>query len=159
MVLVYTTYMLEKVLYWAGGFIDADGSLYVWARSGRSVARGLRERYYSPVVSGANTDPRPIHLLHSLFGGQLWHQKRSANQLKDKPNAQDYWAWKIVGAGAGATAKLLVPMLVRKQKQAQLLQDWPYMKSGPNPKGNDAIYAQQQKLTEQLVKLNRRGRE
>jgi len=43
--------MIDKVLYWAAGFIDADGSLYVWARPGSVSARGLRDRYYSPVVA------------------------------------------------------------------------------------------------------------
>ncbi len=155
----YTTYMLEKVLYWAAGFVDADGSLYVWTRPGYSYMRALRDRYYSPVVTGTNTDPGPVQLLHRLFGGQLRLNKRSAKHLKKWPNAKDYWEWKVIGTDAIAAAHWLEPMLVRKGEQARLIQSWPMMKSGPSPQGNDAVYARQQELYEQLCSLNHRGRD
>ena len=151
--------MLEKVLYWAAGFIEADGSLFIWTRPGYSYARALRDRYYSPVIAAANTDPGPVHLLQRLFGGSTNLRKRSANQLKQHPNAKDYWYWQVVGAAAIEVAQWLEPLLLRKTQQAALIQTWPMMKSGPHPQGNDVIYERQKALYEQICNLNRRGRD
>ena len=77
-----TNWKIED-LAWAAGFMDGEGSFYT--RTPRSRGRTSRQL----IVSAAQTDPRPLEKLKSMFGGSISGPYRRKNSTKD------IWQWQV----------------------------------------------------------------
>jgi hypothetical protein len=102
-------------LAYLAGAIDADGHI--------TVQRSLRKQgkrythsptYYLPKIGYTSTDEVVPILLSQTFGGSIY-QHRPRN-----PSHRLVYNWSITTAASGGVARLLIPYLRQKRKQAEL---------------------------------------
>lgn len=96
---------------WAAGFVDGEGYI------GITRAKAKRGIYYRVDVQAAQIHEEPIRLLQSIFGGNVRHVKN---------HKRGYWYWRTFGPTAIKTATILLPFLVVKKRQAQLVVEFQF---------------------------------
>ena len=102
---------------WAAGFIDADGSISI------SQFRRKPADAYRAVLQGSNRDLRPLEKLQALFGGTITLSKQ-ANSWNDGSRRAPFYIWRCSAATLRPTLALLIPRLVIKREQAELMHNF-----------------------------------
>lgn len=113
---MYTQKDLE--LAWIAGFIDGEGCITI-----KKYARYKNQstRYQAYVCCSQATEDniealKALQILQKHFGGSLYRQSKS----KDT-RARESFQWLLVSSSAMECVKQLLPYLIIKKKQAELL--------------------------------------
>jgi hypothetical protein len=108
---------------WAAGFLDGEG--YIGVTRDNSVRDG--KTYYKVAVSAGQIHKTPIELLQSMFGGRIVYQK---NKFKG------CWHWRVFGENAYSALRIVLPYLVVKRQQAELVLQFGTITPSRNPRGH-----------------------
>ena len=117
------------------GFLDADGAFGIRRNNGTG---------YQPVVRAGNCNMEPLIDLKTRFGGTI-------SMPKKRPRCRQLYIWCVASRGARQAAKKLMPHLVIKRRQAEIIANWPDRRFAANR--DFAVYDQ---LAE-MKALNWRG--
>lgn len=85
---------------WAGGLLDGEGCF-----------RATK----CPVISVESTSKSTVEKLHELFDGTCSAEKRKTN------SGRQVFKWRVYGKNAKAVCEDVLPFLVEKKPQAELL--------------------------------------
>ena len=96
---------------WLAGFLDGEGSFMVT----RSFRKTCAAPTYIAVVAAANTDIRLVERCKTLAGGCIVGIKSKSDRWKDA------YHWTLKGVGVGPVLVEIIPYLVSKKRQAELL--------------------------------------
>ena len=103
----------ELKLAWAAGFLDGDGSFNI-SMNGSRNRPGVS---LMPCVSATSERPEPLEELVAILGGYLNTVHHNGGWMPGKK----YCHWRLRAGDAADVCRLLVPYLVLKQEQAELL--------------------------------------
>ncbi len=98
---------------WAAGFVDGEGCFHlqkIWPRP--KVGDN-----WKPRIEVAQTDERPILKLQTMFGGRVLKLKRRANR-------RQVWRWDLCGVPVEKALRRLIPYLVVKKEQAEIVLEY-----------------------------------
>lgn len=108
---------MDTKLIWAAGFMDGEGTITI-----KRAKRGLSGKlYHLPYISCAQVrktdNVLALEQLRDLFGGSL------SNYIQSPKNGDriDTVTWNVTSKKALECAQRLLPFLIIKHKQAQLL--------------------------------------
>lgn len=103
----------ETVHAYLAGIIDGEGHIGI-NRSVTTTQRRTTPRY-QPELTIVNSNRRLIDWLHDTFGGSV----------KDRKKQRDYhkqtWAWKVGDRKAAALLAAVLPYLIAKHAQAEMV--------------------------------------
>jgi hypothetical protein len=94
---------------WAAGFLDGEGAIGI-EKTGEP-ARDGRTSFTGRVIATQGIRA-PLDKLKHMFGGTIYTVR---NQYGE------YWAWRVRGDGTLLCLKSILPYLVLKQRQAELV--------------------------------------
>ncbi len=134
---------------WSAGFLDGEGTI--------SLKRIIRKGriYHQPYMSCGQTIKgiKAIEKLQELFSGSIssWHQK--GNNL-------DTVEWRVVSREALNCAKRILPYLILKREQAELIIEFYklVLKREKQYRLTDMDYQKRDELFVQFRKLNVKGK-
>lgn len=137
----YTPLERERLIIWAAGFLDGEGSIGLKPSDG-----GKR---VSICVQATQVDPEPLLRLQELWGGSL--RVRSARTERDA----DYFHWFIWSSAVLKCCQEVQPFVTVKRKQVELAIQFA---SRPRGKYNDPDRrAENQAYRQLFAGLNQRG--
>ncbi len=99
----------KALVAYAAGIVDGEGSIYL----ARKYYRDLHRVFYTPRITVGNANGKIVDLLYGLFGGAI--------RLRTEITGRSYFVWEISCAKAKTAAKMMLPFLRAKKKQAELL--------------------------------------
>lgn len=102
----------EEDLAYAAGLIDGEG--YIGITRLNEVRRTRRTIHYQPQIKVAMTERAGVAVLHELFGGYFYLQRR------DRPR-KDVWDWSVKGQQVKQVLLPLLPFLRVKRSQAEVV--------------------------------------
>lgn len=145
--------MENQDIIWAAGFMDGEGTIgikrYIMKRNGKI--------YYTPYISCSQSVVRQyaVEYLKKIFGGSVGIYK--ASRFKDNPdNRMDTAQWVVASRKAENAAKLLLPYLKVKRKNAELLLKF-YELPKPKYRLSNGNFEEREKLFQQIRLLNEKG--
>lgn len=97
-------------LAWAAGFIDGEGYIGTSDCTRKTDKSGVRR--FSAVVDVSQVKPEPIYKLQQLLGGNV----RAFNTAYGV-----HHTWRLYGDNTIAALRLVIPYLVNKRRQAELV--------------------------------------
>ena len=107
------------------GLVDGEGCITIAKRKNGHHKEGKgRSWYYSPIVTIANTDKRMVDFVVNCYKGWI---------TKPKPQKSHYkqlYAWFIGGDRMKEFLKDILPYLIVKRKQAEIVLAFPCYKFG-----------------------------
>lgn len=123
------------------GYMDADGSFFV------SLSGG----YYQPAASAVSIDKPVLEAPARTFGGSV--RPRPVPKGNHKPAYQ----WAVMFDRAREVAQALLPYLILKRRQAEIVMNWPAGIKGfapkpetkVRPRGLYSAQAREERRTEQ----------
>lgn len=115
--------MINAALRYLAGFADADGCFFVYCTH-KEPARP----WFVPSFNVTNTNPAIPEAFARLFGGKV-HSKG-----KPEGNRRQAYQWVAQFDKARVVAQALLPYLVMKHRQAEIIRDWPAGIKGFAPK-------------------------
>jgi hypothetical protein len=134
------------------GIIDGEGTITV---SRKSDHKGMKRGYcFRPYVSVSNTNKLLLVWLQQTTGlGRLY------KYASCKPRCKQAWQWQLWSNQAGQLLTAVLPHLLVKSGQAELLLGFIKVKrDGVGRAGLSAIeWSRQEETYEQIKQLNRRG--
>jgi len=133
--------MIEPVLRYLAGFVDADGSFFVYCANSRA-----EHPWYVPEINVTNTNRDVPEAFARLFGGKV-HPKG-----KPKGNRRQAYQWVVQFNKARLAAAALRPYLIIKPRQAEIIRDWPSRRGVRPP----ATFEAQTRLYREIKALNHR---
>ena len=95
-------------LAWAAGFLDGEGCFAIGRYNDRKRCR-VR---YTAIIQVGQKRRLPLDLLETMFGGSIRPQRTPTGGS---------WLWKVCGTTAYSVCVALIPHLVLKQDEAELL--------------------------------------
>jgi hypothetical protein len=151
---MYTQKDLE--LAWIAGFMDGEGTITI-KKYARYKGQSIRYQAYMCICQATEDNEsalKALELVQKNFGGSIYPQSKS----KDT-NARSSHQWLVVSSTAVDCVKQLLPYLVVKRKQAELLIKYG---EGINSKRGakrltDEILQQRYDYWYEMRKLNVRG--
>ncbi len=119
--------MDAQVLAYLAGAMDSDG----WFGLKKStysvrVRKDSTNPTYSERAGLKQVTPQIPHLLKESFGGNLKLREPSCNK-----NSKSLWTWQATDAQAATACELLLPFLLVKRRQAEVLLELRKSKEGP----------------------------
>src|SRR3990172_5062751 len=108
-------------LAWAGGFIDGEGYVGVT----RNFNKVHRRIYYRIMLDAAQIHLEPVARLQKMFGGRINFRENDHKGI---------WQWRVFGESARTALRLLLPYLVVKRRQAELVMDFSEVSRAPDTK-------------------------
>ncbi len=106
--------MLDTEAAWLAGYIDGDGSISLYAKSGR--------KFRHPILIIDSTDPELLDEVERLLGGTR------TKKTKTQDHHRQCYSWRLYGANNILEAlKHIQPYLrcsVKKRRALMLLDDW-----------------------------------
>ena len=96
---------------WAAGFMDGEGYIGIT----RCLDRRTGRLYYRVQVDVGQVHREPIALFQELFGGTIGHRTNKK---------QGCWNWRKFGKEACEVIRILLPYLVVKRRQAELVLEY-----------------------------------
>lgn len=142
---------METTLAWVAGLLDGEGAFSI-----KRSQRNGRYHYQIWLVCGMSDIPqnrKALTKLQELFGGNVSSQKEKLNM-----NRKDKISWAVVSQDALKCLKRILPYLVIKKDQAELLikfQEEHVSRTGP--KVNPIKWAKQEELFYALRELHPKG--
>ena len=129
------------------GCMDCDGSFTIKTKPYKNT------RYHLPRVAFWQTKPQIVAILHRGFGG-------SVRQVERKPPAKNQYAWEATYKAAVSLCKAVLPYLVLKRRQAEILieLDQSMSRSYSNPGIPSVVVALRCALHDEIRRLNKKGR-
>ena len=117
---------------YAAGFFDAEGCVSVIQNRtrGEKIARGIPGKIYlkySLMVSVANTAKNVLDEFQSLWGGNVYQQKKGTD------DARQCYVWRLNGKKSKPFLDAVSPLLVVKHEQAKLALEFVDLPRGWNP--------------------------
>lgn len=106
---------------------------------------------YAPVVRITNTSLEMLYWVQGRFGGYVGHNKMSGNG-----KWKESYYWTVHHAKAASFLSIILPYLVVKRKQAELVIQH-YETNTPRKKPSEELALRRETIREELHKLNRRG--
>lgn len=141
---------------WPAGFLDGEGSFMVTRR-----LKAWAERiHFDATVAATNTDRRLVDRCAAIAGAG-----KVATTIPQNPRHRTAHIWTVRGLAVAPLVEAVLPYLVSKREQAQLLLDLRAMTKVGSPKGQfgtrqtPEVYAARMALYERAQLLNRRGRQ
>ena len=144
---------------WAAGFLDGEGTLTL----NKFYRKDVRNDVWAAIQCGMAQSPenvKALSILKDLFGGYLAENKKAYTE-----NQRKTCFWRITSQKANKCAKALLPYLIIKNKQAEIIIE--YQESVKDkrwhrglPRGATmpkAIEDYRKGLIEDIRKLNKRG--
>lgn len=128
-------------LAYAAGIFDGEGCLR---------ANVNKQGYPVIRISVTNTDFRLVDLLKEWFGGYIWREDKSYI-----PNARPRYIWEVSAQQALSVINLVLPYLVLKYEQAELL--IAIQAARHSRKSKNIIREEHNKLIVELSARNRKG--
>lgn len=113
---------------WAAGFLDGEG----YVGLSRCRHKGNTYDHFQVLVDVAQKRPAPLHKLVSLFGGRVVQRKNWYGTI---------FTWRLYGARAGVCLGQVLPYLVSKRQQAELVLE--YLALPPRRRGNNQYRSEQ----------------
>jgi hypothetical protein len=112
----------EAEVAWAAGFFDGEGSVGIYLYTGKN-----RHAFNLQMTAG-QVDIRPLLLLREIFGGRI------ETQYAGKAGrGRTLWRWSAGGREAiGEALRAMIPYLVVKREQAQVVLDYLDSSGPPN---------------------------
>ena len=108
---------------WAAGFMDGEGYIGIT----RCLDRRTGRLYYRVQVDVGQVHREPIALFQELFGGTIGHRTNKK---------QGCWNWRKFGKEACNVIRILLPYLVVKRRQAELVLEYDMTVMEKNGHGN-----------------------
>lgn len=152
---MYTQKDLE--LAWIAGFMDGEGTITI-KKYARYKNQSIRYQAYVCCVQATEDNEnamKALQLLQKHFGGSLYAQSKHKD-TKSRDSSQ----WLLVSSSAVECVKQLLPYLIVKKKQAELLIEY-----GKDIKSNrgakrltDEILQKRYNYWYEMRKLNVRGK-
>lgn len=136
----------KEVKGYLAGAIDGEGYIFiVFSKSTQNYICGVYIR---------NTDRRLLEVFAKYFGGNIYFLRRQ------KSNHKDSYSWQCAGFKAAELCKCILPYLVIKRRQAELLLE--FSKTLKNNVKNNSklpkcIENKRTKLINKIKILNKRG--
>lgn len=93
---------------WAAGFIDGEGYIGIT----REYNPKYQKTYYKVTLMVGQVHLLPIEKLQLMFGGKVSHRDNKH---------QGFWTWRVSGENAYSAIRYILPYLVAKKRQAELL--------------------------------------
>jgi hypothetical protein len=129
--------MNELDLAWAAGFLDGEGCLTVQ----ECTKRGAVRPQYQALIDAAQVTPLPLDRLVALFGGQV------------RPYRKAFY-WRLYNAKTVPVCEQLLPYLVGKRRQAELLLEFAALRGRQGVRRSEAVLARQGVLCAAVQALN-----
>jgi hypothetical protein len=129
----------------AAGFLDGEGFI------GTSVCthKTQRREYFQAIVDAAQGKPEPLHVLVDLFGGRV-----RLGRTNGGCGIAHYW--RLYGDNAANVMKGVLPYLVAKRRQAELILEFQTMKGTRGRIRSEAAYLRQIEIHGLCKELNAR---
>ncbi|MFH1473645.1 MAG: hypothetical protein ABIE55_02005 [Candidatus Aenigmatarchaeota archaeon] len=127
------------------GIVDGEGHVFITF---------TRTQNYLCGVDVMNTDKRVLEFFVKYFGGNILLRKRA------KPNHKDSYRWQCFGSKAAKLCRCILPYLIVKRKQAELLLEFSKtLRKGPNEnyKLSKKVENKRKMLIKKIKVLNKRG--
>ena len=104
---------------WAAGFFDGEGCVCIVMSNG----------YWTPRLTVAQNDTRPLIVLRSLFGGRIYKPTKANNAFQ----------WVVTGEASARAAEAMAPFCVYKRDQLEeYINVWDSNPSANSGKCDDA---------------------
>lgn len=126
-------------LAWAAGFIDGEGCISVQ----NCTARGQVRLQYQAFVDVSQTKVAPLDELVMLFGGHV------------RPY-RDAFYWRLYGEKAAVVVRQILPYVIGKRHQADLLLEFTALKGTQGKRRSDATVARMVEIDALFRVLNAR---
>jgi len=144
----------DELLIWSAGFFDGEGCINISKQSrkyGRN--RDLTSINYGLNVSVCQKDPRPLEILHDMFGGHFYSYDVKGNT---------YWRWHIWSHMAVRMLNAVQPYLILKQDRADIGMDFHFKLTKWNRDYGrrgypDWVNVERESYYQQMKSLNMRG--
>jgi len=139
---------------YVAGIIDGEGSLTI----GMNKARSWKSPSYQVSVFVTMTCLETIQALHRF------HPGASGGQYKDHPKWKEQFRWIISDRSSLVVLKQVLPHLICKRKQAELLIEMQESKINPMTQATghkglpDEVNQRRAEIVTRLRELNKRGR-
>lgn len=130
------------------GLIDGEGCFSIQKRTGKQYRRGY---YFFPRLFIRITDKAICPILKDNFGGYITFSKSK------KSNHKDAYRWTIQGKLLTGLLKDLIPHLIIKKQQANILLQFRNLITIDGKPSNDNL-DRRELLYKEIKKLNRRGK-
>lgn len=140
----------EAQLAYMAGIVDGEGSIVVVPSY--SKTKGKRYERYIIRIHAYNTDPTLMVWLKQFFGGSWSPVKR--RRIEQKQSYQ----WYVGHTAAATIAKAILPYLVIKQRQAEILIEFAASMTHKHARGlPNNVIEMRNRLYAECAELNRRG--
>lgn len=141
--------MKKQDIIWAAGFMDGEGTITIKRYLSKSCKRGIT---FQPYVSCGQTIKGivAIEKLKEIFGGSISQWEQTGNRL-------DTIGWATVSRQALQTVKSLLPFLVLKRKQAEIIIAFYKRHKGRGKHLTDKEFVQKEQQFFEMRKLNTKG--
>lgn len=127
----------EIMLAWAAGFIDGEGCVSI-----------LTDRKnYACLIDVGQVNKHPLTILAGLFGGTVRHCPSKYG---------GHWAWRVYGPKASIAAQRLLPYLIGKKRQAEILIEFQDTKLTSGAYVSPAVYEHRETLYKEIKSLHPR---
>jgi len=138
------------VAHWAyaAGIVDGEGCITI--KRTKAIGTYRRPRYIAN-VSVVNSNIHMIEWLHENFGGSFFARKKQRDFHKNT------WAWDASALVAAKFCEGILPYLLAKREQAEIVLD---LMNGPRIQAvsvSDTEFARREGLVQRIRVLNRKG--
>jgi hypothetical protein len=128
------------------GIIDGEGTI-------TPVVAGKRYEYPDVRIAVYGTDQRLLDWIKFRFGGRT-----SAFQRKECPTHKAMLTWVVTTHRCRAIIEAVLPYLVIKRRQAELLIEFDSLRGRPGVRLDEKTIQRRQEIIDELRLLNSRGR-
>jgi len=142
--------MKEMEAIWLAGVLDCDGHIGMFRRSSNGVKNAVSPHYHRPVVQISQTKRELIDRVCEIVGsGKVYGKKEEG-----KSNLYHY---RMREKGLVRVLEAIIPYLILKKRQAQLLLKFCNRKTYNGRRIADEEYARREAIHTELAILNRKG--
>jgi len=137
---------------WFACLIDGEGSCSIARRSAR---KHQKSDNHWPVLEAANTDRRLLEKAQKIAGGWI-------NKITDKRGFRPCYKWTLAGKALGPVLRAVIPYLIIKREQAEILLALRDEQAGSHPGVNGLArktVARRERMRRRVIQLNGRRRD
>ena len=143
-------------LAYMAGIVDGEGSITILRSTQKNPRTGKIYNCQVPIICVANTSKDLMEWIKDKFGGHYWKVKRARDE---NPRWKPTYEWACSCRQAACVAKMILPFLVIKKQQANLVLEFYRTRSvagSPRTKTEEAS-DYRDLIIEQVHALNARG--
>jgi hypothetical protein len=132
----------ERVI-WAGGFFDGEAFIGL----SRGISKSTQRPFHQPLIDVAQTKREVLDVLVELFGGKVRLGKNWHSHIH---------FWRITGADTFRVLPEVLPYLIGKRRQAELILEYQRISGRQGRWITDEILAKREAIHAELKVLNHR---